>query len=223
MSTENPLVYLGFTFGLSILPFALVGLTSFVKLNIVFSLLRNALGAGGLPSTTLCSTLALVLSLHIMAPVFSEVEHRISSDFEKLSRKNAEIDKAMTLRASMKILYKGVSPLEEFLIKHSDMRERQYFARSTEAPSCAKCRLPEESIVTLMPSFLLTEVREAVLIGCIVFLPFLVIDIVVASVLVGLGMMMVSPMTISLPLKLIVFVSCDGWFQLTKSLVLGYG
>ena len=232
----NPLT-LGLTFiALAVLPFLLLATTSFIKLSVVFGILRNALGAQQVPSAAVTSLLALVLTVHIMSPVAEEVAAEFFAKPKKEGTKNGAGDNAgddffaQTARA-------GVA-LEKFLRKHSHLRERVFFAgirtrrhlSRDSAPSepagcagAAECVVPGEDILSLVPSFVISELKEAFSIGFLIFLPFLVIDLVVANLLVGLGMMMVSPVTISLPFKIILFVIIDGWFLLCRGLVLGYG
>jgi len=255
MSSENPLFYVFAMMAMSLLPFLLLSLTSFIKISVVLSILRNALGAGQLPSAAISSLLAFVLSMHIMTPLIQEIIIGVQSQPEALRKVTRDLRQVTTLYKA------GSKPLLTFLRKHSRAEERNFFARLAEIQKtqsnmkkkqgaqqtnsrnpelllkelhlsrvCTKpdaannleCEIPGETILTLIPAFVLSELREAFAIGFTIFLPFLVIDLVVANMLVGLGMMMVSPVSISLPFKILLFVACDGWFLLCRSLVLGY-
>ena len=248
MTAENPLYYALIMMGMALLPFALLSFTSFIKISVVLSILRNALGAGQLPSASISSLIALVLSIHVMTPLVQELVLEIQAKPEALAKLSADI-------RQVKVLYEaGVNPLLSFLRKHSRKEERNFFAklsviqnnfkngskgdidrrlilkelylkqpcRQLDGGKNQECAIPGENILTLIPAFVLSELREAFAIGFTIFLPFLVIDLVVANLLVGLGMMMVSPVSISLPFKILLFVACDGWYLLCRSLVLGY-
>ena len=218
----NPIFMVAVFIGLALVPFLALALTSFIKLSVVFGILRNALGAQQIPSGAVVSLLSLVLTLHIMAPLGEEIAGLLgeSALFAEEKLEISDLGSAVSTAAI---------PLEGFLRKHSNSRERLFFAGlRTETPqeelNCddEQCIPPGESFFTLVPSFVLSELSEAFAIGFTLFLPFLIVDLVIANLLVGLGMMMVSPVTISLPFKIILFVLCDGWFLLARGLVLGY-
>ena len=220
---------------LSLLPLALLSVTSFLKLSVVLSILRNALGAQGVPSAALSALLSLLLTIHIMRPVAVEMAARIAhmapeQQVETTNRPRRERIRLETVRDLLIVLDAAAEPLADFLRRHSGLRQRRYFidpqrsspiatigtAASTEA-------LAGESFYSLIPAFVFSELAAACALGVRIFLPFMVIDLVVASVLVGMGMGMVSPVTVALPLKLLLFVSVDGWFLLAEGLVRSYG
>ena len=236
---ENPLLVAGLILVLSLLPFCLLAVTSFVKLSVVFSILRNALGASQFPSGAVTSTLAFVLTLHIMAPVAREAWQQAASAAlpqtpkEAKGRKPPGVPPAVVLQQWGRVMAAGAGPVENFLKRRSRIEERAFFAglRREEQGAAHTPDLPQasgageiagEDFFTLVPSFLLSELRAAFAVGFTIFLPFLAIDLVVANLLVGLGMMMVSPAAISLPFKLLLFVLTDGWFMLCRSLILSY-
>lgn len=197
---DSPIVYSLLLLIVALIPFVLLSITSFIKLSVVFSILRNALGGGQIPSAAVGTLLSLVLSFQIMAPVFTEAIQEID-----LKRTFSSIE------ALQKDLIAAAEPIEKFLEKHSGAREREFFMS-----------VSKESSFSLIPAFVVSELKEAFAIGFTVYLPFLIIDLVVANLLVGMGMMMVSPVTLSVPFKIALFVMCDGWFTLCSGLVLGY-
>ena len=215
----------------SLLPFLVLTVTSYLKLSVVFGILRSALGAGNIPSATLTSIMSLILSLHIMVPVFSDLDFSEIYKLDSNSKLEPELQRLEKSFHAVKI------PLEKFLAKHSRLKERKFFLSISDDQKtqidlsqldenkCEEdaCLYQGEGLSSLVPSFILSELREAFAIGFLLFLPFLIIDLVVANLLVGMGMMMVSPISISLPFKIFMFVACDGWFLLSKSLMLSYG
>ncbi len=238
--SANPVLMVPLFIALSLVPFMFLAVTSFLKLSVVFGILRNALGAQQVPSASVSSLLALVLTIQIMSPVMSETTSLLDKAIEgrNISNKN----QPWTVSSILEVAKEASLPLESFLIKHSRTRERIFFAQlgkdtaklpedksvvSKDNLECGEgshtnCRPRGETLFTLVSSFVLSELYQAFAIGFSIFLPFLVIDLVTANLLVGLGMMMVSPVTVSLPFKLILFVLCDGWFLLCRSLVLSY-
>ena len=246
-SNPNPLVMMGLFVGLALIPFVLLSVTSFVKLSVVFGIVKNAIGAQQLPSSAVVALLSLVLSAHIMSPVAFEMIEGIAADTEKStsSRDVAGVHVLGNIRLSElgEFSEQLSAPLMDFLRQHSKARERLFFVETSnrekrsvnsgeQAPTievaCVSqgegepCKLEGEGFLTLVPAFVLSELAEAFAIGFVIFLPFLIIDLVVANILVGLGMMIVSPVSIALPFKIILFVLCDGWFLLCRGLVLGY-
>ena len=219
---SQPLVTLLALGALTLLPFAFMVSTSFVKLSVVFSILRNALGTGQVPSGTIITALAAILTLYVMAPVGQDIVAAAAPAAER-------IDQEAPLRgesadAVFESVEAGVGPLKEFLTRNAGGRERRLFldlARQAR-PADRRAEVQRDDLMIVLPAFLITELTEAFLIGFLVFLPFLVIDMVVSNVLLALGMHMLSPTTVSLPFKLLLFVLVDGWYLLARALVLGY-
>jgi flagellar biosynthetic protein FliP len=182
--------------------------TSFTKILVVLSLTRNALGLQQTPPNQVLAGLALFLSLFIMAPVLGQMNHDGVQPYL-----NGGLTSAQAYNA-------GVKPLQSFMLKHTGDNELQLLT------SVAKRPLPKNrndvSMATLVPAFVLSELKQAFIIGFIVFIPFLVIDIVVSGALMALGMMMMPPVMVSLPFKLLLFVLVDGWGLVIKSLVASY-
>jgi len=217
---EGPLAYLSGLVLLSILPLVGLCLTSFVKLSVVFAALRSALGSSGIPSQTISSLLALILSLHMLGPVYQNFQ-------AKLKENPIQIENDLQVAASL--LSSGKEVLSEHLRANSSEREREFFIQfgrdKAEIGSCnstSVCKEAGESFWDLLSAFILTELDEAFRMAVMLFLPFLIIDLVVASLLMAMGMIMVSPTNISLPLKLGVFVISDGWLELCSSLIGAY-
>ena len=190
---------------LALLPALLVCVTAFLRIIIVLSMLRHAIGMQETPPNTALIGLALFLTLFTMAPVMEKVD-------------KAALQPFMDGKVSMQEAYKsGSAPLRDFMVRQT--REED-LALMVELSKAKPPRTIEDiSNVQLVPAFMLSELRTAFQIGFVVFLPFLLIDLVVATVLMALGMMMMPPSTVSLPLKVLMFVLVDGWALLMKSLV----
>lgn len=205
-SSETPLLGFLLVAGLALLPFLMLAFTAFIKFSVVFGILRHALGTGNIPSSSVITLVSLLLSLHVASPILAKME------LEQIpTGKNLESETKMVL-AGLKGLEQ---PLREFLIEHSREKELVYFEGRNSSFS-------KDSFANLVPAFILSELREAFAIGFVLFLPFLIIDLLVANVLVGMGIMMLSPMSIALPVKIITFVVFDGWFRLSESLLFAY-
>ena len=190
---------------LTLAPSILIMTTCFVRLVVVLALTRQALGAGTLPPNQVITSLALILTFFIMAPTFNEINEKALQPY---------IKNQITQQAA---LDRGIQPIRDFMFKQTHEKELALFVRM------AKIEKPKtkEDVPTfvLLPSFILSELKTAFTIGFVVYLPFLVIDIVVSSVLVSMGMMFLPPSMIALPFKLIMFVMVDGWYLIVKSLV----
>ncbi|MBE7703734.1 MAG: flagellar type III secretion system pore protein FliP [Cyanobacteria bacterium SIG28] len=190
---------------LSLAPSILIMTTCFVRLIVVLALTRQALGAGTLPPNQVITSLALILTFFIMAPTFNEINEKALQPY---------MQNQITQQVA---LDRGIEPIRKFMFKQTHQKELALFVRM------AKIEKPknEKDIPTyvLLPSFIMSELKTAFTIGFVVYLPFLVIDIVVSSVLVSMGMMFLPPTMIALPFKLIMFVMVDGWYLVVKSLV----
>lgn len=200
---------------LGLAPFIAVMVTSFIKMSVVMSLVRNALGTMQTPPNMVTNGLAIILTIYVMAPVGHEIGKVM--DREKVSLENA----ASLIKNAGKL----VDPLRKFMVRHSHPKERAFFMKSAQKiwPKELSANVKETDLLVLVPAFTVSELTSAFIIGFFIYLPFIVIDLVVSNVLMAMGMMMVSPMTISLPIKLLLFVLVDGWARLTHSLILSYG
>jgi len=189
---------------LTLLPSMLLMMTSFVRIIIVLSILRQALGTGQTPPNMVLVGLALFLTLFIMSPVFDDVYQNAIGPY---MNGNLPFEKALA---------KAEVPVRDFMIhqtREDDITMFMQIAQKKEIASAA-----DVPFTTLMPAFLTSELKSAFTIGFMIYIPFVVIDLIVASVLMSMGMMMLSPMIISMPFKLMLFVLVDGWTLLMGSL-----
>ncbi|GAB2893882.1 flagellar type III secretion system pore protein FliP [Uliginosibacterium flavum] len=194
---------------LSFLPAVLLMMTSFTRIIIVFSLLRHALGTQTSPPNQVLVGLSLFLTFFIMAPVLDRVYQEA---YLPLSENRIQFDEALN---------RGSVPMKAFMLKQIREPDLSLFATLAKVPKVDKAAdLPMRVIV---PAFVTSELKTAFQIGFIVFIPFLIIDMVVASVLMSMGMMMMSPVIVSLPFKIMLFVLVDGWTLLISSLVQSFG
>jgi type III secretion protein R len=207
---------------LSILPFVLLLMTSFVKIVVVLSILKSALGSAQIPPSQVITGLALILTIYVMAPT-GERMYR-AAEPEIAQGVGADIVSGQGIQVLVSAADKAKEPLREFLLRHGSARERSVFhvlalRMRTQAE---RASITDRDFLVLVPAFLAAELRRAFEIGFLLFIPFLVIDLVVANLLLALGMNMVSPTAVSLPFKLLLFVLADGWQILLRGLVQGY-
>ncbi|SET26465.1 type III secretion system export apparatus subunit SctR [Stigmatella erecta] len=210
----NPLTMMAVLAGLSLLPFAVMMLTSFSKIAVVLSLARSAMGTQQAPPSIVLTGLAAVLSAHIMSPVVSRM-------YEVGRGAYVEAASGAQILAGVE---RTAEPLRAFLVRHGSAEERSRFvdlARELRPPEEAE-QVQEGDLAVVVPAFVITELKEAFQIGFLVFLPFLVLDMVIANVLLALGMQSLSPSQVSLPFKILLFVAVDGWSLLAQGLILGY-
>lgn len=214
MRTIDP-VALAFALGLlALLPLVLVTTTSFLKIAIVMSLVRNALGVQQAPPNMAIYALAVLLSMYVMAPVGYKMSEVISQ----------EKDPTMSVHTMLSVAKKSSVPLKEFLTRNSKPEQRQFFYSTAKKlwPKEIVEDATESDLLIVAPAFVVSELTSAFEIGFLLFLPFVVIDLVISNILMAMGMMMVSPVTISLPLKLFLFVMVDGWSRLIHGLTMTY-
>lgn len=281
-STLNPGTILVVVVFLALAPFVAVMVTSFTKIVVVLSLLRNALGLQQVPPNVVINGLALVLSIYVMNPVLRDVCAQTGMDWcsgaiagatagatpgaatapdpqqqpgqergsavstDPNSRLFGDVNVGgaraapppapartaaagggatrMNAEQLVRIINAAKEPLRRFLLQHSHATEREFFLKSAQRllPPGQRNDLTREDFIVIIPAFTVSELTAAFQIGFLIFLPFLVIDMVVANILLALGMMMLSPTTISLPFKLLLFVLVDGWAKLVHGLVLTY-
>jgi type III secretion protein R len=199
----------------SLLPLAFMTVTAFVKIATVLQIVRSAIGAQGVPSTSVIMALAAALTLIAMAPVGDKIAARAAPLFR------SSPDTVTLVRDGVDAVRE---PLREFLTANASDTERARFldvARRTR-PEADRAQVHADDLTVVVPAFVVTELGEAFAIGFLIFLPFLVIDLVVSNVLLALGMQMMSPTQVSLPFKLLLFVAIDGWGLLARALVAGY-
>lgn len=189
---------------LSLLPAALLLMTSFTRIVIVLGLLRNALGTATAPPNQVLIGIALFLTFFVMAPVFEKI---YEDAYQPLAEGEISLEMALS---------RAATPMREFMLRHTRETDLTLFA---EIANVGELQSPDDvPMRILIPAFVTSELKTAFQIGFTIFIPFLIIDLVVASVLMSLGMMMVPPVTISLPFKLMLFVLADGWHLLLGSL-----
>lgn len=207
---------------LGLLPFALLATTSFAKLSIVLGMLRNALGAGQVPSGGVVAVLAAILTGYIMLPVARAVSVASAPYMQHVD--GGAPFAAASGRALMAALEHGREPVREFLDRNAGAAERKLFfdLLKRRLPEAEQREVRERDFGVVLPAFFVTELKEALELGFLLLLPFLVVDLVVASILASLGMQGLAPGTVALPFKLLLFVAVDGFRALVEALVAGY-
>lgn len=193
---------------LTLAPSIFILTTSFTRIVIVLSLARQAMGTAQLPPSQVIVGLSLLLTFFVMAPTISQINENAFQPYMK-----KEISQQVALK-------KGMEPLREFMFRQTDESDLALFVKM------AKIDKPSSTddipTYVLMPSFVISELKTAFKIGFMVFIPFLVIDIVISSILVSMGMLFLPPVMISMPFKIVLFVLVDGWHLITESLITGF-
>jgi type III secretion protein R len=212
----DPSVFIPLIFVLGVMPVALVMVSSYAKIVVVLSLLKNALGLQQVPPAIVTNGLALLLTFYVMHPVGIEI-------MDGVNLGQSKIKSAQTL-SMLEIAERSKEPLRAFMDKHAAEHERAFFLDAAQRLMSKKVptTIERQDFVVLVPAFAVSQLTEAFLIGVLIMLPFIIIDMVVANVLMALGMQMMSPAMVSLPIKLLLFVILDGWSRLSHALVLGY-
>jgi len=201
---------------LSLVPFAALMMTSFVRISVALSILRSALGTPQVPPTSVLTGLCLVLTLAVMAPTGERVMQAL--------RPALEPGGAASLDALAPVAARAQEPLREFMLRHTASRELASFrslAQERREPG-DHAAVSDRDLAVLLPAFVSSELRRGFEIGFLLFIPFLVIDLVIANLLLALGMHMLSPTTVSLPFKLLLFVLADGWRLVVRGLLESY-
>ncbi|MBN1297427.1 EscR/YscR/HrcR family type III secretion system export apparatus protein [bacterium] len=215
---QQPGIVLVFLSIVSLLPILVIATTSFVKLSVVLSLLRSALGTPQIPANTVITGLSLVLSLIVMSPVLTAIQDRMAEkDLSLRILMEGDFQKHADLFVAC-----SREPMVSFLLKHAHEQEVTMMREMVVASHGLDVGQEGSPVLVAVAAFVLSELKEAFQIGFIIFLPFLIIDMVVANILQAMGMVMLSPTTISLPFKLLLFVLADGWHLLIQGLVAGY-
>jgi flagellar biosynthesis protein FliP len=193
---------------LSIAPSILVLATSFTRIVIVLSMLRTAIGTPNSPPTQVLVGLSLLLTFFVMAPVFNDINTNALQPYV-----NNQIDQATAFERAM-------DPIRNFMFKQTRDKDLELFLNFNhqERPQT----LADIPTIVLLPAFVISELRMAFLMGFMIYVPFLIIDLVVSSVLLSMGMMMLPPSLVSLPFKLLLFIMVDGWYLIARSLMLSY-
>ncbi len=241
----SPVVLFVILSAISLAPFLAIMMTSFVKLSIVLALVKSALGTQ-VPAGQVTNGLAIVLTIFIMAPVGKRMY-----EVSEIRDPNTGVFATENLTALFQAVEKGKEPLRAFLLKHAQPADRALFvslsrrldqkaagegpatappapptaesATSTPAPTPGGVTVrPDEEFRVILPAFVISELKSAFQVGFLVLLPFLVVDVVIANILVAASLNMIQPAYVSLPVKLLLFVVADGWHLIVKGLVLGY-
>jgi len=193
---------------LSLAPSILILATSFTRIVIVLSMIRTAIGTPTIPPNQVVIGLSLLLTFFIMAPVFSQIDQNAIQPY--LAN---QIDQETAFK-------RAEEPLREFMFKQTREQDIQLFLDISKSPQPST--LADIPTTSLFPAFVISELRTAFTMGFILYIPFLIIDIVISSVLLSMGMMMLPPSLVSLPFKVLLFVLVDGWYLITKSLALSF-
>jgi flagellar biosynthetic protein FliP len=190
---------------LSMLPLIVVTMTPFLRILIVLSLLRTSIGTQQIPPNLVLIGMGIILTGYIMGPTLNEINEKA---LIPLSNQRLSVPQAIE---------QGYRPLKKFMLKQTEMKDLAFFYRISNAPNP---KSPEDvGFRQLVAAFLLSELRTSFQIGFLIFIPFLVIDLIIANILLALGMIMLSPTIVSLPFKLLIFVAVDGWTLIVKGLV----
>jgi type III secretion protein R len=200
---------------LTLLPFLIASGTCYIKFSIVFVMVRNALGLQQVPSNMTLNGIALILALFVMAPVARDAH----TAFQE-----RQVD-ATSVDSVTDFIENGMDGYKSYLQKYTDPDLARFFERvqnQQDTDNHIEDDATSPSMLSLLPAYALSEIKNAFKIGFYLYLPFVVVDLLISSILLALGMMMMSPITISVPIKLILFVVLDGWTLLSKGLILQY-
>jgi type III secretion protein R len=213
LSQVDPVSLFLVLMALAALPFAAMVVTSYTKIAIVLGLLRNAIGVQQVPPNMVLNGVAIIISCYIMAPVFIEASKGLSVG-----------NGASSAQTLMQAADAAREPFRKFLDKHAEEREKQFFLKSAGLiwPADEAAKLKKSDLMVLAPSFLLSELTAAFRIGFLLYLGFIVVDMVIANVLLAMGLSQVTPTNVAIPFKLLLFVTLDGWSRLVHGLVLTY-
>lgn len=225
----DPILIAAVLGSLALAPFLALMVTSYTKIAIVLGLMRMALGTQQVPSNLVLNGIAVIVSVFVMAPVGMEIAAAVqNSPFGPSSSPSStpSSSKTTSLRFQdyARVLEAGTQPVKTFLGHHTAERERRLFMKTATQiwPEAQARSLSRDDLLVLIPSFTLSELTKAFQIGFLLYLAFVVVDMIVGNVLLALGMMMISPTVVSVPIKLLLFVALDGWAQLVQGLMLSY-
>jgi type III secretion protein R len=212
--------------GLTLLPLLLVCTTSYLKISVVLMIVRNALGVQQVPPTMALNGMALAATLFVMAPVLNEVVSRLPVDLPVASGQAPQAQvpqRSKGARLGLADLAHAFEPMRGFMLANTLPEKRQKFVDLARQQWGSRMTAPGDSdYVVLIPCFVVSELELALKAGFVLYVPFVVIDLLLSNLLLALGMQMVSPMVVSLPLKILLFVLLDGWTRLFDGLVRSY-
>ena len=208
--------------GLSLLPFMVMLLTSFVKIVIVLSLLRNAIGVQHTPPNQVINGIALLLTIYVMFPTGMAMYDASKEVIQKQSPTSLFSEETPTYLIDVAL--KAKEPLRDFLERNTAAKHMHsfYLLAQKSFPEPFKQDVKQNDFIVLIPSFIISQLKGAFEIGVLIYLPFFVIDLVVSNILLAMGMMMLAPLTIALPIKLLLIVMLDGWTVLVQGLVMTF-
>jgi len=208
--------------GLALLPFAIMLLTSYLKMVIVLALLRNALGVQQSPPNQAINGIAMLMTIYVMFPTFLAMYNSSSSLMKNAP--SSDVFSPGTAGYIVEVVSKAKEPLREFLERNVQAKHTGYFYQLAQRnfPEPFKSEVKRSDFIILVPSYITSQVKGAFEVGVLIYLPFFVVDLVTSNILLAMGMMMLSPLSIALPLKLLLLVMVDGWTMITYGLVLTY-
>jgi len=221
--SNKPMLLVITLLGLALIPLVILMVTSFVKIAVVLAIVRQAIGTPQIPPTQVLTGVAFVLSFFVMTPVLLDTLHGAKNKLDELGVKELTL-KGLNPTIMAEMVKVAREPLRKFLVRHAHPSDLKFFLslgtkmrRNTDSAA-----LDIDDFAVITPSFVMTELKEAFQIGFVLFMPFLVVDMVIGNILMALGMQMLSPNGVGLPFKILLFVMVDGWHLLAKGLVLGY-
>lgn len=216
MSTEqfDPMTFALFLGALSLIPILMIVCTCFSKISMVLLITRNAIGVQQVPPNMALYGIALAATLFVMAPVFNQMQ-------QQFSQAPADFSNVDNLRTS---ITNGVTPLQKFMTHNTDPDILIHLQENSVRmwPKSMSENISKDNLLLVIPAFVLSELQAGFKIGFLIYIPFIVIDLIVSNVLLALGMQMVAPMTLSLPLKMLLFVLINGWTRLLDGLFYSY-
>lgn len=214
---NDPIAIMLVLFIMGLLPIILVLTTSFIKISMILMMTRESLGVQQAPQNIVIYGISMILSIYIMAPVYNNAYFAVQQDIN-----NHTVITSTILIDDFK---KSIVPIKQFLNNHSMPSERDFFYKSLHhywTPDML-VSVEKNDLLILIPAFVISELTQAFKIGFLIYLPSIIIDIIVSNILMAMGMMMMSPVTISLPIKLLLFISIDGWTRLIHVILGTYG
>lgn len=219
---SQPVLVLLAVAAFGLVPFLVLLMTSFVKIAVVLAVLKSALGSAQIPPSQIVTGIALVLTIFVMAPTAERMFRAVEPDLGRGA--GAALLSAHGIEAVVRAADHAKEPLRDFLLRHAATRDRSVFhgLALRMRTAAERASVSDRDFRVLIPAFLTSELRRAFVIGLLIFLPFLIVDLVIANVLAALGMHALSPTAVSLPFKLLLFVVADGWQLLLRGLVSGY-
>lgn len=216
MSTEqfDPMTFALFLGALSLIPILMIVCTCFLKISMVLLITRNAIGVQQVPPNMALYGIALAATLFVMAPVFNQMQ-------QQFSQAPADLSNMDNLKTS---ITNGVAPLQKFMTHNTDPDILIHLQENSVKmwPKPMSDNVSKDNLLLVIPAFVLSELQAGFKIGFLIYIPFIVIDLIVSNVLLALGMQMVAPMTLSLPLKMLLFVLINGWTRLLDGLFYSY-